>query len=57
MSCVTTSPGSVRMLQVGLSDSFDMSVTDSDGAWTFSPYMQHVRAVSRVDDVVEGAHM
>ena len=30
-----TSPGSVRMLQVGLSDSFDMSVTDSDGAWTF----------------------
>ena len=27
-----------------------MVVKDSDDAWTFSPYRQHVRAVSSVDD-------
>ena len=43
-----TNPGKVRILKQ--CDAFDMSVTDSDDAWTYSPYcMQHVRAVSSVD--------
>ena len=43
-----TNPGKVSILKQ--CDAFDMSVTDSDDAWTYSPYCtQHVRAVSSVD--------
>ena len=48
-SCPSSPAGSPVSIRV-VSSVFDMSSTDGDGTWTVSPFCNHVRAVSTLDD-------